>query len=284
MAYLYTTCLPITQLRAVFYCTLISLVYVLSMYIGVPNLPRDFPSVVRARMRNAVLYTILIISLLYYDLYEYKNNCPTFLEMIGFNSFLIIPATLKPLFLSVVVYLGPIMQYTLEGTNILSISFWKEKTNILTLRAILVAPVTEEIVYRGCMFPLLYSAFGTTAILICPLLFGLAHLHHFCEWFKDEDNFTSFRVTMATLKMTIFEVFIHTCITFIFGIYSTFLFWRTSNIISPIVCHIFCNGIGPPPIHRISSTRGSSVIIFGYIAGLIMFIMLLFPLTNVYDT
>ncbi|KAI6648470.1 CAAX prenyl protease 2-like [Oopsacas minuta] len=220
-----------------------------------------------------------------YDLYETKaSSCPTFLEMIGFSSYQIIAATLQPLLLSIILFLGPIVQYTIEGRNILNPSFWMDKDVILTVRALVIAPITEEIVYRGCMFPLLYSAFGTTAILLCPLLFGLAHLHHFFEWFKDEDNFLTFKIAMTTLKRTVLEVCIHTCITFIFGIYSTFLFWRTSNIISPIVCHVFCNGIGPPPIHRISSTRGSSCIIYAYIIGLVMFILLLLPLTNMYNT
>ena len=271
-------------MRAVSYCILISMLYVLSMYIGVPNLPRDFPSVIRARLRNAIIYTTIIIMIINYDLYEPKSTtCPTFLEMIGFSSFQIIAVTLQPLLLTIILFLGPIVQYTIEGNNILNRNFWMEKNWLLTLRALVIAPITEEIVYRGCMFPLLYSAFGTTAIIICPLLFGLAHLHHFFEWFKDEDNFLSFRIAIATLKRTILGVCMHTLITYVFGIYSTFLFWRTSNIISPIVCHSFCNGIGPPPLDRIGSTRGSSCIIYAYITGLIMFIFLLLPLTNMYS-
>ena len=285
MAYLYSTCLPVTQMRAVSYCMLMSMLYVLSMYIGVPNLPRDFPSVVRARMRNAVIYTVVILMIISYDIYEPKlPSCPTFLEMIGFTSFQLISATLKPLLLTIILFLGPIVQYSIEGNNIFNRDFWMEKNWLLTVRALLIAPVTEEIVYRGCMFPLLYSAFGTTAIIVCPLLFGLAHVHHFFEWFKDESNFLSLRTAIATLKTTILGVCVHTFITYVFGIYSTFLFWRTSNIISPIVCHSFCNWIGPPPIDRIGSTRGASCIIFAYLTGLIMFIFLLLPLTNMYST
>ena len=41
-----------------------------------------------------------------------------------------------------------------------------------------VAPITEELVYRGWMVPLLYRSLGWTAtILILPFFFGVAHLH-----------------------------------------------------------------------------------------------------------
>ena len=36
------------------------------------------------------------------------------------------------------------------------------------------APLTEEIVYRACMIPLLVPSLGLFwAVLICPLLFGV---------------------------------------------------------------------------------------------------------------
>ena len=285
MAYLNSTCLPITQLRALTYCILVSILYVLSIYIGVPNLPRDFPSVVRARMRNAILYTIMVMLVINYDLYDPKtSNCPTFLELIGISSYRITAAALLPLLLTVILFLGPIVQYTMEGCNILSPYFWMDKDKMLTFRTLVIAPVTEEVVYRGCMFPLLHSAFGVSAIVICPLIFGLAHLHHFFEWFKDEDNFINFQIAIATLKNTILGVIIQALMTFVFGVYSTFLLWRTCNIISPIICHAFCNGMGPPPIQNISSTKGSSCIIATYIIGLVMFIFLLLPLTNMHSS
>ncbi len=55
------------------------------------------------------------------------------------------------------------------------------------LRTLAVGPLAEELVFRGCMLPVLLSA-GLTplqACLQCPLIFGLAHLHHAYERVKN---------------------------------------------------------------------------------------------------
>jgi prenyl protein peptidase len=45
-----------------------------------------------------------------------------------------------------------------------------------------VAPFTEEYTFRACMLPILlgyYSPVG--AVVVSPLFFGIAHLHHMIE-------------------------------------------------------------------------------------------------------
>ncbi|NWI13012.1 FACE2 protease, partial [Crypturellus soui] len=50
------------------------------------------------------------------------------------------------------------------------------------LRNQVVAPLTEELVFRGCMVPVLLPCTGAArALLAGPLFFGLAHFHHVIE-------------------------------------------------------------------------------------------------------
>jgi prenyl protein peptidase len=50
----------------------------------------------------------------------------------------------------------------------------------LVLRNLVIAPITEELVFRGCMVPLLlpHLGYGYQLSWITPLFFGVAHLHH----------------------------------------------------------------------------------------------------------
>lgn len=58
--------------------------------------------------------------------------------------------------------------------------------NILWLRNHVVAPLSEEFTFRACMMPLLLQTFPPLrAILITPLFFGIAHLHHIIERYKN---------------------------------------------------------------------------------------------------
>ncbi|XP_051130680.1 CAAX prenyl protease 2 isoform X2 [Andrographis paniculata] len=56
-------------------------------------------------------------------------------------------------------------------------------SSVSAWRNYVVAPLTEELVFRACMIPLLlcggFSAY--TVILLCPIFFSLAHLNHFFE-------------------------------------------------------------------------------------------------------
>ncbi|NWZ29952.1 FACE2 protease, partial [Alectura lathami] len=50
------------------------------------------------------------------------------------------------------------------------------------LRNQVVAPLTEELVFRACMLPMLVPCTGPgPAVLACPLFFGVAHFHHVIE-------------------------------------------------------------------------------------------------------
>lgn len=103
-------------------------------------------------------------------------------------------------------------------------------------------PVTEECLFRSAAVPLLLSAGSslTTTIFLSPLVFGLAHLHHFYE----------FRITnpQTSLGVAIARSVLQLSYTSLFGAYATFLFVRTGSLLAVILVHTFCNCMGLPRV------------------------------------
>jgi prenyl protein peptidase len=77
-----------------------------------------------------------------------------------------------------------------------------------------------------------------TMIFLSPLVFGLAHLHHFYE----------FRIThpQVPLLAAVARSFLQLIYTSLFGAYATFVFLRTGSLLGIIAVHTFCNAMGLP--------------------------------------
>lgn len=75
-------------------------------------------------------------------------------------------------------------------------------------------------------------------VFFSPLVFGIAHLHHFFE----------FRVThpQIPLAVAIAQSLLQLSFTTLFGAYATFLFLRTGSLLSVVIVHTFCNSMGLP--------------------------------------
>lgn len=142
--------------------------------------------------------------------------------------------------------------------------------NVVAWRNYVVAPFTEELVFRACMIPLLLcSGFQTqTIIFIGPVFFSLAHLNHFMELYYQQRYSFLKAFSIVGLKLGY---------TVVFGWYASFLFIRTGNLISAIIAHIFCNVMGLPVLLS-PRTRGLATIAF--IFGLACFLRLLFPVSS----
>ena len=75
-------------------------------------------------------------------------------------------------------------------------------------------------------------------ILLSPIIFGLAHVHHFYE----------FRITnpqvpvIAAVARSLFQF----TYTSLFGAYATFLYLRTGSLLCVVLVHAFCNSMGLP--------------------------------------
>ncbi|KAK2655315.1 hypothetical protein Ddye_008367 [Dipteronia dyeriana] len=142
-------------------------------------------------------------------------------------------------------------------------------SNVMAWRNYVVAPLTEELVFRACMIPLLLcGGFKIyTVIFLCPVFFSLAHLNHLMEMYSRQ-NYSLLKASMA--------VGLQLGYTVVFGWYASFLFVRTGNLVSPLVTHIFCNFMGLPVMF--AQKRG--LVSVAFVAGLVAFLWLLFPMTR----
>ncbi|MEQ2162711.1 hypothetical protein GOODEAATRI_022577 [Goodea atripinnis] len=111
------------------------------------------------------------------------------------------------------------------------------------LRNQVVAPVTEELVFRGAMLPMLVPCTGATAVIfIAPLFFG---------------------VGMTGYIGSVTDIFL-----------------GAGHIVGPILCHSFCNSQGLPDIGSALNHPQRSAVLFCYLTGVLLFLVLLFPLTD----
>lgn len=85
---------------------------------------------------------------------------------------------------------------------------------------------------------LLAKTSNTTTIFLTPIVFGLAHVHHFYE-FRITHPHTP--VVGAVLRSALQFTY-----TTLFGGYATFLYLRTGSLLSVILVHSFCNWMGFP--------------------------------------
>ncbi|KAK9289812.1 hypothetical protein L1049_007972 [Liquidambar formosana] len=141
-------------------------------------------------------------------------------------------------------------------------------SDILAWRNYVVAPLTEELVFRACMIPLLLcGGFKTyTVVFLCPIFFSLAHLNHSMEFYSRQN---------CSLLKAFMAVGLQLGYTVIFGFYASFLFIRTGHLVAPLIAHIFCNFMGLPVLF----SRRSGMVTVAFIAGVVGFVWLLFPLT-----
>lgn len=170
---------------------------------------------------------------------------------------------------------------------------WPEIKDKLTdlhwLRNYVVGPLTEEFVFRGCMLPLLVSSVASTQtlVLLTPFFFGLAHLHHIIEGWWLEPHMLSTLITQHSFQFAY---------SYVFGVYSSYLFLRTGNLMSSVISHSFCNMMGFPNFGELVNSdelKGNwrMIIIACYILGFVLFFGLIDRFTlpefygsNVYTT
>lgn len=255
-------------------CFLFAILFVISLYLADIGLPRDHPLTIRRRML-AVGVVCAIIPLLLWLLSESEPGDQSLLAVMGVRWGLLEPilAVLVSTVLVLVLYVGPIMAaiWSNEGGASLLEPLENERRDVM-LRNFVVAPLAEELVFRACMFPLLLPKLGSVwTAFVCPLFFGLAHLHHAVEHVRRGD-ITPSQALLTTLLQATY--------TSLFGMFSGILLIRTGYIISAIVAHALCNILGLPDIYSIADHRQPLRVAVMYVVGLVGFLYLLFPLTS----
>lgn len=243
--------------------------FVLSLYLANGGKPRDHPTTVRRRITAVTMVTVTSPLLLY--LLGDHPSLPSLMETLGFKTSALLRAVILPLILIPILYAGPILQSITSVGGSVGNPLIGERRDIV-LRNYVVAPIAEEVVFRSCMIPLLRPHLGDGwSVVLTPLFFGIAHLHHMIgKWRHDREPL------LSALVGTLFQ----TAYTSIFGMFSAYLFVRTSHASSAILAHSLCNVLGLPDFWGLHGHKHRYVIGTVYVVGLCTFIYLLPILTN----
>lgn len=252
-------------------CLLLSITYVASLYIWSSNYPRDHPLTIKRRFFSVFIMMFISPMFLYVMGSEELFKKATIWELLGFRIDGIVNASIIPLMLTMVLFLGPLSMTQYSGFN--ASEYMDNFTNLIWLRNHIVAPLSEEFTFRACMLPLLQQCFGRLAsILICPLFFGVAHFHHMQERLKSG----------MCLKTTIIISSFQFLYTTLFGVYSAYLFVRTGHFAAPFVVHAFCNHMGFPNFEEALSYKSPKKerVCSLFLIGLVIWGFLLEPVTK----
>ncbi|KAE8212470.1 hypothetical protein CF327_g3897 [Tilletia walkeri] len=196
-----------------------------------------------------------------------------------------LPAALLPLGLTTSLFLGPLFETWLDEELLPGQRDWSWKEcvaskfdNIWALRNYIIAPLTEELVFRACILNFHHAsgASKSTLVFVTPLYFGVAHLHHAWESYVQGGR------TKQALVRGVLQSCFQFAFTSVFGWYANFLFLRTNSIISAVLCHSFCNMMGfPNPAGAIQRhPRYKTAIVGSYLVGIATFAYSLWKVTE----
>ncbi|XP_033106392.1 CAAX prenyl protease 2-like [Anneissia japonica] len=269
-----------SEMNSVIYCLLLAIMYVGSLYVCGIQLPRDHPKTVTRRIAAVTIVCVIApIFLLFIGQPTGQDQPVRWLwHWLGIRWEGFFLAATLPLLLTMILFLGPLSMAIVDlyqVDSLVSPRMWCEEDfcSLIFLRNFIVAPISEEFIFRACMLPLLVPCLGITkSIFICPLLFGVAHAHHAIERFRSQEQ----------LLNILFSFIFQFTYTTIFGTFCAFIFLRTGHLIGILLCHSFCNMMGFPAFHQIFSYRRpiSAIISILFVVGLASFIYLLFPLSD----
>ncbi|OTA60236.1 hypothetical protein K449DRAFT_396186 [Hypoxylon sp. EC38] len=242
---------PISTKTAIFLLVIYTLIYVVPFYLSrttrpSPTLSRDAPSVIRARIASVSL-TCAICSTITFVILTSQGRATTAeaLHTMGYWPIGLVE-TGKCFLLTAVLFAGPLYEYLIVDQG------WRDWLALRPLselfgewtkwRNIVAGPFTEEVLFRSAAVPLMLAAQTsvTTTIFLSPLVFGLAHLHHYYEFRLSHPHMaTSFLLMRSMMQLGY---------TTLFGAYATFLFLRSGSLLAVFVIHAFCNCMGLPRV------------------------------------
>eukprot|EP00118_Oscarella_pearsei_P009966 m.58936 g.58936 ORF g.58936 m.58936 type:complete len:284 (+) comp34846_c0_seq8:25-876(+) len=255
-------------------CLSLAVLFVGSLYLWPSPFPRDHPNTIKKRCASVLISSIASILVLWTcsssSSSSGKQGLPLY-RWLGFKSQGLTVALVYPLALTMILFLGPLSMIVADK------DFYVDSSprSFVWWRNFVIAPLSEEFVFRACMLPLLLPHLGSVwSVLICPLFFGVAHLHHVREQLIQRRDLPASTVWLNG----VFQL----CYTSVFGAYSAWLFIRTGHLIAPVICHAFCNFMGFPDFGRIYELprKQGALLSVAYVAGAIGFIALLNPLTS----
>ncbi|XP_063043180.1 CAAX prenyl protease 2 isoform X2 [Engraulis encrasicolus] len=243
---------------------------------------RDHPAVIKRRFTSVLIVSTLSPVFVWaWKEFTGIRPEPSLLELMGIRLQGLLPAIILPLLLTMVLFLGPLIQLAMDcpwgfidGIRVVvDPRFWALcLSDMRWLRNQVVAPLTEELVFRACMLPMLVPCAGpSTAILTCPLFFGVAHFHHVIELL---------RFRQGTVSVIFLSAVFQFSYTAVFGAYCALIFIRTGHLVGPVLCHSFCNYMGFPAVSAALDHPHRLTVLSFYLLGVLLFLLLLFPITD----
>lgn len=158
----------------------------------------------------------------------------------------------RPLLLVMLLFSGPLLEAGIElamdGANAIRRSVVKcTKEPLTTARALVVAPVCEEWVFRCNTMPLFLAAGAGVgaAIVLSAATFGLAHVHHVLE----------LRRLGKTWRAALMQVGFQLTYTTAFGCMAAGLLYASGSALGAILMHAFCNFMGAPMLPWLRDPR-----------------------------
>lgn len=237
----------ISEELAFYLSCLCTIVYVAVLYLHPSARPtlfvtKDHPSVIRSRILLVCLASVIAGCItVRIGKAEEESWLSSALRILAlrWNSHDICSSLL----LVVTLFAGPLYEYLVAERGIFELhkDIMFTTNSWVGFRNYIIGPLTEEFVFRACIIPLnIYSGQATgRIILLTPLYFGIAHIHHIYE--KTVTKSASLG-TACAISMMQFGY------TTIFGWLAAFLFVRTGSLWACVLVHSFCNSMGLPRV------------------------------------
>ncbi|KZO94259.1 Abi-domain-containing protein, partial [Calocera viscosa TUFC12733] len=234
---------------------------------------RNSPGVIKARLLSIAFSSLVDCGIVYYiasrTLINHGDTLSGSPSLLGFQW----PNNPRAFLLAPLIYSGTLLSSALAGKFPQHESF----RSWLGLRNYLVAPITEEAVFRSCCLAVAGLAGQSFAYKVwaTPLYFGIAHLHHGWETYNQlgRDKPALQRALLTTLAQFTY--------TGLFGAFASFLTVRTNSVLPALASHIFCNFMGLPsiPFEHETHPKTKYLVYAVHLAGIVAFGYLLYPWT-----
>ncbi|MCJ1313665.1 hypothetical protein MMC25_007344 [Agyrium rufum] len=240
---------PLSTLAFFSVSVVLTLIYILPFYAFAPTRPsptlaRDTDVVIRARIR-CVTVACFVSSLVTVQILRQYASVPTdqILPSLGWWPISILDIS-RSLLLTATLFLGPLFEKGVverQGANWIRLRGLRDCLGSwIGWRNYVAGPLTEELLFRTLLVPLSLLTLLSTgqSILLTPLVFGVAHVHHAYE----------FHLMNPTLPWSLiaFRSLFQFTYTTLFGWYANFVLVRTGSGWACVVVHAFCNWMGLP--------------------------------------
>eukprot|EP00898_Chlorokybus_atmophyticus_P009143 jgi/Chlat1/922/Chrsp108S01426 len=268
-----------TALRGAAWSLGISVLYVASLYLwpGCAGLPRDNHAVIRRRCASAVAACAIAAAATWH-----ATGGACLAAGISMTPATQVKAALRAVALTAVLFAGPIATWLCsphERRSSKGRLGWRVPDALRGLKDLrfwrnyVVAPLSEEFVFRGCTCALLIHAkwWRSAITFLSPLFFGVAHAHHALELVRLQQQPISRALLTSGVQLSY---------TTVFGWYATYLLLRTGQLMAPIGAHVFCNYMGFPDIQALHKHPLRRLLLLVYAAGIVGFGALLQPMTE----